>query len=153
MRQFARAYILVLLDIELFVDKSGNTFFTVVVTQFFKEAGSFSWGSTILVCLYNELCRATSPILTRLLVPWFFYNLWEHIHVGHPERLMPWRGRHVTTVDLPPDLVQVGGKHPVRGFETCCTWWCFTKANWIECNHTNSSGPYSVGEGCKFGRV
>lgn len=60
---FARAYILALIGVMLFADKSRNQvrLFLLPLLRDLEEAGSLSRGSAVLACLYHELCRATSP--------------------------------------------------------------------------------------------
>lgn len=61
MHTFARAYILAMLGIVLFADKSGNQvwLFLLPLLRDFKEAGSLTQGNSVLACLYCGLCRAT----------------------------------------------------------------------------------------------
>ncbi|KAA3470159.1 serine/threonine-protein phosphatase 7 long form-like protein isoform X2 [Gossypium australe] len=47
----------------------------------FREASELSWGSTVLVTLYREICRATQPLKNKisscilLLQSWARYRL------------------------------------------------------------------------------
>lgn len=62
-RNLARAYILALIGMMLFADKSGNQvrLFLLPLLRDLEEAGSLSWRSAVLAWLYRELFCATSP--------------------------------------------------------------------------------------------
>lgn len=65
--KLARACILALIGILLFVDKSGNDIwlFLLSLLQDFKEAGSFLLGIVPRI-LYRELCHVTLPDNNRI---------------------------------------------------------------------------------------
>lgn len=59
MRKFLRAYTLALLSIMLCINKLGNEvrLFLLPLLRDFEEARASSWSTTVLGCLYRELCR------------------------------------------------------------------------------------------------
>ncbi|MFQ6655879.1 hypothetical protein Gotur_026240 [Gossypium turneri] len=59
----ARAFILQLIGGILLSDSCQNkvSIMYLPLLEDLELAGRFSWGSTVLACLYHELCRATKP--------------------------------------------------------------------------------------------
>ncbi|RYQ98351.1 hypothetical protein Ahy_B08g094401 [Arachis hypogaea] len=58
-RQYARAYIMMLLGTQLFADKSGNRIHIrwLPFVARLEEMGTYSWGSAALAWLYRCMCR------------------------------------------------------------------------------------------------
>lgn len=62
-RHYARANMLALVGSVLFSNKSGADvrLFMLPLLHDLEEAGTISWSSVVLACLYSELCRVTRP--------------------------------------------------------------------------------------------
>ncbi|RYQ90160.1 hypothetical protein Ahy_B09g096409 isoform A [Arachis hypogaea] len=71
-RRYARAYILMLLGMHLFADKSGNRVHIrwLPYVARLEEMGTYSWGSAALAWLYRCMCR----VANRHVVKWSGYN-------------------------------------------------------------------------------
>ncbi|XP_072054300.1 serine/threonine-protein phosphatase 7 long form homolog [Arachis hypogaea] len=71
-RQYARAYIMMLLGTQLFADKSGNRihFRWLPYVARLEELGTYSWGSAALDWLYRCMCR----VANRHVVKWSGYD-------------------------------------------------------------------------------
>ncbi|XP_057739665.1 serine/threonine-protein phosphatase 7 long form homolog [Arachis stenosperma] len=71
-RRYARAYIMMLLGMQLFADKSGNRIHIrwLPYVAMLEKLGTYSWGSAALAWLYRCMCRVTN----RHDVKWSGYN-------------------------------------------------------------------------------
>ncbi|RYQ93166.1 hypothetical protein Ahy_B09g099448 [Arachis hypogaea] len=77
-RRFARAYIMMLLGTHLFADKSGNRIhirWHPYVARL-EEMGTYSWGSTALVWLYQCMCRVANRYVVKLAGPLQLLQSW-----------------------------------------------------------------------------
>lgn len=91
-RRFARAWIWHLLGSFLFPDGTGNavSWIYLPILANLATAGTYSWGSATLACLYRHLCDACRSRsadgnlggCTYLLQIW----MWERFPVGRPTR-------------------------------------------------------------------
>ena len=78
MQQYARFYILSMLDGNIFVDKS-NKKVHVVWLQFledFNRAREYCWGDTALAWMYKELCRACEITAKEIAGPLILLQMW-----------------------------------------------------------------------------
>ncbi|QHO02171.1 uncharacterized protein DS421_13g421560 [Arachis hypogaea] len=77
-RRFARAYIMMLLDTQLFADKSGNRIHIrwLPYVARIEEMGSYSWGSAALVWLYRCMCRVVNRHVVKLAGPLQLLQSW-----------------------------------------------------------------------------
>ncbi|RYR39432.1 hypothetical protein Ahy_A09g044972 [Arachis hypogaea] len=77
-RRFARAYIMMLLGMQLFADKSGNHIHIrwLPYVARLEEMGGYSWGSAALAWLYRCMCRVANRHVVKLAGPlqWSGYN-------------------------------------------------------------------------------
>ncbi|MBA0784672.1 hypothetical protein Gotri_028199, partial [Gossypium trilobum] len=85
--QYARTYILKMIEGYLMSDLSRNLIHLRKLLKLvdFRAAGEFSWGSTVLATLYQEMCGATPPnkAKIRVILDEFFQNpnIW-HVKVS-----------------------------------------------------------------------
>ncbi|QHO01261.1 uncharacterized protein DS421_13g413550 [Arachis hypogaea] len=77
-RRFARAYIMMLLDTQLFADKSGNRIHIrwLPYVARLEEMGTYSWGSAALAWLYRCMCRVTNRHMVKLAGPLQLLQSW-----------------------------------------------------------------------------
>ncbi|XP_057720150.1 protein MAIN-LIKE 1-like [Arachis stenosperma] len=77
-RRFARAYIMMLLGTQLFVDKSGNRIHIrwLPYVARLEEMGSYSWGSAALAWLYRCMCRVANRHVVKLAGPLQLLQSW-----------------------------------------------------------------------------
>ncbi|XP_025605335.1 protein MAIN-LIKE 1-like [Arachis hypogaea] len=77
-RRFARAYIMILLGTQLFVDKSGNRIHIrwLPYVARLEEMGTYSWGSAALAWLYRCMCRVLNRHVVKLAGPLQLLQSW-----------------------------------------------------------------------------
>ncbi|QHN88892.1 uncharacterized protein DS421_16g567380 [Arachis hypogaea] len=77
-RRFARAYIMMLLGTQLFVDKSGNHIHIrwLPFVARLEEMGGYSWGSAALAWLYRCMCRVANRYVVKLAGPLQLLQSW-----------------------------------------------------------------------------
>ncbi|RYR10190.1 hypothetical protein Ahy_B05g078666 isoform B [Arachis hypogaea] len=77
-RRFARAYIMMLLGMQLFADKSGNRIHIrwLPFVARLDEMGGYSWGSAALAWLYRCLCRVANRHVVKLAGPLQLLQSW-----------------------------------------------------------------------------
>ncbi|QHO00901.1 uncharacterized protein DS421_13g410310 [Arachis hypogaea] len=77
-RRYARAYIMMLLGTQLFVDKSGNRIHIrwLPYVARLEELGTYSWGSAALAWLYRCMCRVANRHVVKLAGPLQLLQSW-----------------------------------------------------------------------------
>ncbi|RYQ92998.1 hypothetical protein Ahy_B09g099255 [Arachis hypogaea] len=77
-RVYARAYILMLLSSQLFVDKNANRVHLrwLPYLASLDDLGRYSWGSAALAWLYRCLCRGTNRNVVNLAGPLQLLQSW-----------------------------------------------------------------------------
>ncbi|RYQ97710.1 hypothetical protein Ahy_B08g093791 [Arachis hypogaea] len=70
-RRFARAYIMMLLGMQLFADKSGNRIHIrwLPYVGRLEEMGTYSWRSAALAWLYRCMCQVANRHVVKLAGP------------------------------------------------------------------------------------
>nr|XP_029123614.1 serine/threonine-protein phosphatase 7 long form homolog [Elaeis guineensis] len=102
MQRHARAFILCLIVGHLFTSKSDShvQLLYLLPLHVLHACGQLSWGSAILAILYHELCRTIRPDAREIAGPLVLLQLWvwEHLHVGWLDRVLPKVGAHQPVV-------------------------------------------------------
>ncbi|QHO20714.1 uncharacterized protein DS421_11g340380 [Arachis hypogaea] len=77
-RRFARAYIMMLLGMQLFADKFGNRIHIrwLPFVARLEEMGGYSWGSAALAWLYRCMCRVANRHVVKLAGPLQLLQSW-----------------------------------------------------------------------------
>ncbi|QHO02326.1 uncharacterized protein DS421_13g422830 [Arachis hypogaea] len=77
-RRYVRAYIMMLLGMQLFADKSGNRIHIrwIPYVARLEEMGTYSWGSAALVWLYRCMCRVANRHVVKLAGPLQLLQSW-----------------------------------------------------------------------------
>ncbi|RYR23302.1 hypothetical protein Ahy_B03g068543 [Arachis hypogaea] len=77
-RRYARAYIMMLLGTQLFVDKSGNRIHIrwLLYMARLEEMGGYSWSSTALAWLYRCMCQVANKHVVKLAGPLQLLQSW-----------------------------------------------------------------------------
>nr|XP_025612081.1 protein MAIN-LIKE 1-like [Arachis hypogaea] len=77
-RRFARAYIMMLLETQLFADKSGNRIHIrwLPYVARLEQMGGYSWGSAALAWLYRCMCRVANRHVVKLAGPLQLLQSW-----------------------------------------------------------------------------
>ncbi|XP_072084341.1 serine/threonine-protein phosphatase 7 long form homolog [Arachis hypogaea] len=77
-RIYARAYIMMLLSTQLFMDKSANRVHLhwLSFVARLDDMGSYSWGAAALAWLYRCMCRVTNRNVTNLAEPLQLLQSW-----------------------------------------------------------------------------
>ncbi|KAJ1700729.1 hypothetical protein LUZ63_000508 [Rhynchospora breviuscula] len=87
-KQYARAYLLLLVGSLLFTDHSGDSISAIYLLLFrnFERAGRYSWASDVLAFLYRELCLASKADRMQFGGSVLLLQLWswERLPIGHP---------------------------------------------------------------------
>ncbi|QHO11585.1 uncharacterized protein DS421_15g499360 [Arachis hypogaea] len=75
---YARAYIMILLSTQLFMDKSGNRVHLrwLPFVARLDDMGSYSWGAAALAWLYRCMCRVANRNVTNLAGPLQLLQSW-----------------------------------------------------------------------------
>ncbi|XP_020979305.1 protein MAIN-LIKE 1-like [Arachis ipaensis] len=100
-RCFARAYIMMLLGIQLFADKSSNRIHIrwLPYVARLEEMGGYSWGSAALAWLYRCMCRVANRHVVKLAGPlqllqsWIFWRFPGFRPAGYDEFSWPLASR------------------------------------------------------------
>ncbi|RYR55473.1 hypothetical protein Ahy_A06g030684 [Arachis hypogaea] len=128
-RRYVRAYIMMLLGIQLFVDKSGNRIHIRWLPYMarLEDMGGYSWGSAALAWLYWYMCRVVNRHVVKLASPlqllqsWIFWRFPGFRPAGYDTFIWPlasrWSGHNPSTSEKGPrvqmwrlriDLLQLG---------------------------------------------
>ncbi|XP_052119131.1 protein MAIN-LIKE 1-like [Arachis duranensis] len=77
-RRYARVYIMMLLGMQLFTDKSGNRIHIrwLPYVARLEEMGTYSWGSAALAWLYRYMCRVANRHVVKLAGPLQLLQFW-----------------------------------------------------------------------------
>ncbi|XP_078162266.1 serine/threonine-protein phosphatase 7 long form homolog [Carex rostrata] len=125
-KQYARAYCLMLVGSLLFTDHSGDSISAIYLPLFanFDRAGRYSWASGVLAYLYKELCLATKPKRKQFGGSILLLQLWswERLPMGRPKNRRNFEEPQLGGEDLirrPPLGYGWSNYHTFAGHVTC----------------------------------